>query len=63
MKIVSIDSKVFASLSDGDLKQELKYLVDGEENLNTARRKKITIQKRIEKTNKGYDAKIKKSSR
>ena len=60
---ISIDLGVFASLCGGDLKQEYKYLVDGEENLDLARRKKITVEKRIERNGNRYSAKIKKTNR
>ena len=58
MRKVILDATTFAQLTDEDPKQELKYLVDGEGDIKEARRKKITNEARIEKTCKGYAAKI-----
>ena len=53
---------VFATLTDANPKEEIKYLVDGEKNLADARKKKITKQKKIQKVSDGYVAKISKNN-
>lgn len=51
--------KTFASLTGADPKKEIKYLVDGHENLAEARKNGSTKRK-IKKVRDGYVAKISK---
>jgi hypothetical protein len=50
----------FASLTDADPKDEIKYIVDGHENLADARNNGTTIKRKIKKVRDGYVAKIPK---